>query len=400
MNSNSTDERTTQGAQVRLPTGSPTPEKAARPGALTHTFKTLALENPVLLLALVGLVAGTVLRFWAGLPGPGNGVWLATLVLGGAPVVYRTVLGMLRGNFASDVVAMLAIVVAVVMGQSFAGLVIVIMQLGGEALEKYSLRRASSSLEGLLARAPHMAQRKTASGLESVAVEEVRVGDTLLVRPGNLIPVDGELLSAQAEIDEAALTGEALSAPKFRGAALLSGSVNVGDAFKLRATHLSRDSKYSQIVALVQKAQGEKPPLQHLADRYAVWFTPVTLLTAGLGWLITGQLDTILAVLVVATPCPLILAVPVAVISGINRAASFGVIVKGGTAIEHIGQAQAMVFDKTGTLTFGAPTVQRGGTPPANFREKEPSSQVRAVALIPSCLEDVPSLQGFAVREN
>ena len=358
MNSNSTDERTTQGAHVRLPTGPPSPEKAARPVTLIHTLKTLTLENPVLLLALVGLIVGAVLRFGAGLLGPGNLVWLATLIVGGAPVVYRTVRGMLRGNFASDVVAMLAIVVAVVMGQSFAGLVIVIMQSGGEALEKYSLRRASSSLEGLLARAPHLAQRKTAFGLESVAVEAVRVGDTLLVRPGDLIPVDGELLSAQAEIDEAALTGEALSAPKLSGAALLSGSVNVGDAFELRATHLSRDSKYSQIVALVQKAQGEKPPLQRLADRYAVWFTPVTLLTAGLGWLITGQVDTILAVLVVATPCPLILAVPVAVISGINRAASFGIIVKGGTAIEQIGRAQAMVFDKTGTLTYGSPTVQ------------------------------------------
>ena len=296
----------TQDAQVRLNAGSPSAQNAARPLSLTHTLWTLTLENPVLLLALVGLITGAVLRFWVGLPGPGNGVWLATLILGGAPVVYRTVRGMLRGNFASDVVAMLAIVVAVVMGQSFAGLVIVIMQSGGEALEKYSLRRASSSLEGLLARAPRVAQRKTASGLERVGVEEVRMGDTLLVRPGDLIPVDGELLSIQAEIDEAALTGEALSAPKLRGAALLSGSVNLGDAFELRATHLSSESKYSQIVALVQKAQAEKPPLQRLADRYAVWFTPVTLLTAGLGWLITGQLETILAVLVVATPCPLI----------------------------------------------------------------------------------------------
>jgi len=359
MKSKATGERMTHDAQVRLSVSSPPPEKAARPGTLTHTLWTLTLENPVLLLALVGLMAGAVLRFGAGLPGPGNLVWLATLIVGGAPVVYRTVRGMLRGNFASDVVAMLAIVVAVVMGQSFAGLVIVIMQSGGEALEKYSLRRASSSLEGLLARAPHLAQRKTASGLEEVSVEDVRVGDTLLVRPGDLIPVDGELLSIQAEIDEAALTGEAISAPKLRGAALLSGSVNVGDAFELRATHLSKDSKYSQIVALVQKAQAEKPPLQRLADRYAVWFTPVTLVTAGLGWLITGQLDTILAVLVVATPCPLILAVPVAVISGINRAASFGIIVKGGTAIEQIGRAQAMVFDKTGTLTHGSPTVER-----------------------------------------
>ncbi len=319
----------------------------------------LLRENPVFLLALVGLIVGTVVRFGLHLPGPANLVWLATLVVGGAPVVYRTVVGMLHGNFASDVVAMLAIVVAVIMGQSFAGLVIVIMQSGGEALEKYSLRRASSSLAQLLARAPSVARRRTDTGIEEVGVEQVRVGDTLLVRPGDLIPVDGELLSAEAEIDEAALTGEAISAPKLIGAALLSGSVNAGGVLELRATHASIDSKYSQIVRLVQKAQQEKPPLQRLADRYAVWFTPVTLLTAGLGWLITGRFETVLSVLVVATPCPLILAVPVAVISGINRAASFGIIVKGGTAIEQIGRAQAMVFDKTGTLTHGSPTVEQ-----------------------------------------
>ena len=347
----------TQDAQPQL-SASPSPGKVTRQGMIRPLW-TFAHENPIFLLALVGLILGTVVRFGLHLPGPANAVWLATLVLGGAPVVYRTVVGMLHGNFATDVVAMLAIVVAVIMGQSFAGLIIVIMQSGGEALEKYSLRRASSSLEQLLARAPSAAHRKSGAGIEEITVEQVRVGDTLLVRPGDLIPVDGELLSAEAEIDEAALTGEAITAPKQLGAALLSGSVNAGGAFELRATHASIDSKYSQIVALVQKAQQEKPPLQRLADRYAVWFTPVTLLTAGLGWLITGRFETVLAVLVVATPCPLILAVPVAVISGINRAASFGIIVKGGTAIEQIGRAQAMVFDKTGTLTYGSPTVER-----------------------------------------
>ena len=347
----------TQNVQPGLSTNPPAAKGTVRgPG---HGLWTFARGNPIFLLALVGLIVGTVLRFGVHLPGPANLIWLATLVLGGVPVVYRTVVGMLHGNFASDVVAMLAIVVAVIMGQSFAGLVIVIMQSGGEALEEYSLRRASSSLEHLLARAPSAAHRKTDTGIEEVTVGQVRIGDTLLVRPGDLIPVDGDLLSMEAQIDEAALTGEAITAPKRLGAALLSGSVNVGDAFELRATHTSIDSKYSQIVALVQKAQGEKPPLQRLADRYAVWFTPVTLLTAGLGWLITGHVGTVLAVLVVATPCPLILAVPVAVISGINRAASFGIIVKGGTAIEQIGRAQAMVFDKTGTLTYGSPTVKQ-----------------------------------------
>ena len=349
-------------AAVVRPAATPTGPRPDRVGADQRPpsrLWTFARQNPVLLCALIGLLTGAVLRFGFGQPGIANLIWLGTLVLGGAPVVYRTALGMLHGNFATDVVAMLAIVVAVVMGQSFAGLVIVIMQSGGEALEAYSLRRASSSLEQLLARAPRSAHRVTAQGLEEISAEQVQIGDRLVVRSGDLIPVDGDLLSDGAQIDEAALTGEATTAPKVQGAALLSGSVNAGDAFEMRAGALSADSKYARIVSLVQQAQGDKPPLQRLADRYAVWFTPVTLLTAGLGWLITGRADTVLSVLVVATPCPLILAVPVAVISGINRAASLGIIVKGGAAIEQIGRVQAMVFDKTGTLTFGSPSVEQ-----------------------------------------
>jgi heavy metal translocating P-type ATPase len=192
-----------------------------------------------------------------------------------------------------------------------------------------------------------------------------------------------------------------LSAAKKMGEALLSGSVNAGDAFEMEATHLSVDSKYDKIVELVRKAQEEKPPLQRLADRYAVWFTPVTLVMCALGWLITGNPHTILSVLVVATPCPLILAVPVAIISGINRAASFGIIVKGGTAIEQIGRAQAIVFDKTGTLTFGSPTVDQvvafNGTAPAEIMRlaggaEQLSGHVLAQALAQAALKQSGSL--------
>jgi heavy metal translocating P-type ATPase len=316
-------------------------------------------ENPIPFVALIGLVSGAIARFGAGRADVADFIWLATLIIGGLPVVFETTKGMLKGNFASDVVAMLAIITAVLTQEYFAGVIIVLMQSGGEALENYSLRRASSSLEKLLSRAPRIAHRRSDSNIEDIQVEQVQIGDMLVVRPGDLIPVDGKLLSEQAEIDEAALTGEPLTAPKKTDDILMSGSVNVGNAFEMRATQRSVDSKYAKIVELVRKAQEEKPPLQRLADRYAVWFTPVTLVMCALGWLITGNAHTILAVLVVATPCPLILAVPVAIISGINRAASFGIIVKGGTAIEQIGRAQAVVFDKTGTLTFGKPSVDQ-----------------------------------------
>jgi len=314
-------------------------------------------ENPIPLLALIGLLIGAALRFLIGKPDLADAVWLLVLVVGGAPTVWRTIQKMRKGDFASDVVAMLAIVTAVIMREYFAGVIIVIMQTGGEALEAYSLRRASSSLEQLLARAPRIAHRKVADQITEINVAQVKVNDTLVVRPGDLIPVDGALLSLQAEINESALTGEPLTRTKQSNDPLLSGSVNEGDAFEMTASKLANESKYAQIVQLVRNAQEEKPPLQRLADQYAVWFTPVTLIMAALGWLITGTPTTILAVLVVATPCPLILAVPVAVIGGINRAAAVGIVVKSGTAIEQIGQVAVMVFDKTGTLTFGTPTV-------------------------------------------
>jgi heavy metal translocating P-type ATPase len=334
-------------------------------------------ENPIPPFALLGLIAGTVLTFWVHpqhitelITGGSfafgwqdldiaDWVWLVTLVVGGAPLVWSTLKGMLRGRFASDVVAMLAILTAVVMGEYFAGVIVVLMQSGGEALERYGLRRASSSLEHLLARAPRTARRKQADRLEEIDVAEVAIGDHLVVRPGELIPVDGTLLSPSADVDESAVTGEPLAAGKQRDDRLLSGSVNAGGPFEMQATALSSQSQYARIVALVRQAQDEKPPIGRLADQYAVWFTPLTLLMCALGWFITGDPRTILAVLVVATPCPLILATPIAVISGINRAADRGIIVKGGAAIEQVGRAKAVVFDKTGTLTLGTPVLDR-----------------------------------------
>jgi heavy metal translocating P-type ATPase len=318
---------------------------------------TFLRHNPLPALVLAGLAGGVLARFGAGQPALARWIWLAALVIGGTPLVVTTLRGMLRGNFASDVVATLSIVTALIMGEYFAGLIIVLMQSGGEALERFSLRRASSALEQLLARAPRRAQRVDGSRLVEIDVDEVRAGDLLVVRPGDLVPVDGTLISEHGAIDESALTGEPLTRAKRAGDRLLSGGVNRGHAAEMRATAVAAASQYAKMVELVRRAQQEKPPLQRLADRYAVWFTPATLAMCAFGWLITGEPRTILAVLVVATPCPLILAVPVAVIGGVNRAARSGIIVKGGAALEQIGRARAVVFDKTGTLTYGTPAV-------------------------------------------
>ena len=300
-------------------------------------------------LAAIGLVAGLVTR--------SDAVLLVTVVVGGAPLVLKTLVGLVRGRFAADVVAMLAIVTAVVLGQYFAGAIIVLMQSGGEALEAYAMRRASSSLEALLARAPKVAHVLRGADLIDVTVDTVRVGDVLVIKPGELVPVDAEVSEGTSTVDQSALTGEPLPIRAVAGTALMSGSINLEGALQVRALRPSEQSQYQQIVRLVERARQEKPPIQRLADRFAVWFTPLTLAMCGVAYLVTGSPTSVLAVLVVATPCPLILATPVAVIAGISRAAELGVIVKNGAAIEQLGRARAMVFDKTGTLTLGQPSV-------------------------------------------
>jgi heavy metal translocating P-type ATPase len=314
---------------------------------------------PLPVFALAGMLIGGVLALAFDGWGDARLVWYFTLIVGGAPVVIKTIRGILNRKFAADIVAMLAIVTAIATDEAFAGVVIVLMQTGGEAFDDYGFRRASSSLEELIARAPRLARRKKDGSFEEVRVEEVRIGELLVVRPGDLIPVDGSVDGGIAQVDESALTGEPLPRTKKRGDPLLSGSVNVGSAFEMRATKISGESQYSKIVELVRKAQGEKPPIQRLADRYAVWFTPITAAIAILSLLLTRSVDAFLAVLVVATPCPLILATPLAVISGVNRAAKEGIIVKSGGAIEQIGRGRVVIFDKTGTLTYGTPSIER-----------------------------------------
>ena len=266
---------------------------------------------------------------------------------------------MLHRRFASDVVALLAIVVAILMNNAFPGLIIVLMQSGGKALEDHAFKKASSSLDILLERSPRLAHRKKDQDLEEINVADVKVGDLLLVRPGDLIPVDGKITCEQAEIDESSLTGEPLAKIKKIGEPVFSGTINIGNAFEMSADKISGESQYSKIVQLVRKAQQEKAPIQRLADRYAILFTPITIFTSLLGWLLTNNAETVLAVLVVATPCPLIFATPVAIISGINKAARSNIIIKTGAAIEQIGKTQVVVFDKTGTITFGIPAIEK-----------------------------------------
>ncbi len=320
----------------------------------------ISKRYPIPVFAIAALVAGAIIQLVFGEPSIARWVWYGALIIGGLPIIWGTFRGILRGKFASDVVAMLAIIAAILMDQAFAGVVVVLMQSGGEAIEDYGLRRATSSLDALLAHAPRLARRKNPNGsIDIINVNQVRVGDHLVVRPGDLVPVDGEIISGKSEIDESALTGEPIPRAKSNGDKVLSGAINLNGGLEIRADKISQDSEYARIVELVKKAQEEKPPIQRLADQYAVYFTPITLAVSAIGFLITFNPVTILAVLVVATPCPLILATPIAVISGVNKAAKRGIIVKGGAAIEQMGRTRVVAFDKTGTITFGAPFVEK-----------------------------------------
>lgn len=286
-------------------------------------------------------------------------IWYTGLLLTGVPVIWTTLRQAARGHFATDLVAMLAVVGAVALDEPLAGLVIVLMQTGGEALEHYAEGRASAAVRELEAAAPRLAHRLRDGAVEDLRAEDVRIGDVLLVRPGELVPCDSVVLSGRSAVDVSRLTGEPMPLSASEGTELASGSGNGEGALTVRATALASESQYARIVELVRSAQASKAPLQRLADRYAVWFTPITLVVCAIAWWWSGDPRRALAVLVVATPCPLILATPIAIIGGINRAARRQVIVRHGGALEQIGACTAAVFDKTGTITIGRPEVER-----------------------------------------
>jgi len=305
------------------------------------------------------LVAGALLAWVPGAAAWRERVWYAGLVLTGIPVSWKTLRGMLRGEFAADVVAMLAIIGAIALQQPLAGLVVVLMQTGGEALETYAVARASGAVAALEADAPRHAHRIVEQGVNDIDASAIVPGDMLLVRPGELVPCDGTVLSGTSHVDTSRLTGEPVPVKAVAGTNLLSGSVNQEGALSIRAVRTSQESQYARIVELVRSAQASKSPLQRTADRVAVWFTPLTLAFCVAAWFISHDWTRVLAVLVVATPCPLILAAPVAIIGGINRAARRAIIVRNGGALEALANVRTAVFDKTGTLTIGKPRVTR-----------------------------------------
>ncbi len=309
--------------------------------------------------ALLLLGAGAVARFGWPTAGASTSIWTIGLVLTGAPTVFRTLRNALAGRFAADLVAALAIIGAVWLAQPVAGLGIVLMQTGGEALERFAEGRASDAVRALEEAAPRTAHRIDGTRLDDITADAIRVADVLLVRPGELMPCDAIVVDGRSHVDVSRLTGEPLPVVATPGTRLMSGTVNGEGTLTVRAVATAGESQYAHIVALVASAQASKARLQRLADRYAVWFTPFTLVVCAIVFAVTHDPVRVLAVLVVATPGPLILATPIAFIGGINLAAQRHIIVRTGDALERLAGVTTVVFDKTGTLTIGRPAVHR-----------------------------------------
>ena len=309
---------------------------------------------PVVALALLLVSSGLWL---AGRADLASWALLSIIVLGAVPLIWEILRQVAHREFGVDVIALLAITGSVLLKEYLAGAIIVLMLSGGTALEAFALRRARQSLSALAERAPRSAHIWQDDHLVTIAAEDVAVGMEVVVKPGELIPVDGLVIKGASSVSEADLTGEPVPVNKASGQMVLSGSVNLDSVLEVRATKRSADSQYAQIIRLVEQAQQHKAPIHRLADRYGVWFTVLALAMAGASWLISGDSVYALAVLVVATPCPLILATPIAIMSGIDLAARRGVIVKSGATIEQLGEVDVAVFDKTGTLTLGTPRL-------------------------------------------
>jgi len=257
------------------------------------------------------------------------------------------------GSYGIDILAITAIVTAVVLGEYWAAIVVGIMLTGGESLEDYAEHRAKSELTALLQRVPQKATIMRGRRAIEVAVHEVKVGDKVILKPGEVVPVDAVILEGSGNFDESALTGESLPVAKQPGDTILSGSSNVDGAITVRCLHSAKDSQFEQIVKLVRAASNSKAPFVRMADKYAIPFTIIAYTIAGCAWIYSGDPNRFLEVIVVATPCPLILAAPIAIISGMSRSAKAGIIIKHGGALEALAQAKTIAFDKTGTLTLG-----------------------------------------------
>lgn len=312
----------------------------------------------IAVLALAGIVTHLVLRFGFDAKTSTQHIpLLITLIIGGLPMLYDLLRKLLKLEFGSDLLGGVSIITSVVLGEYLAGSIIVLMLAGGEALESFALRSASSVLAALAKRMPSIAHRKTDANIADAALAEIAVGDTLVIYPHEICPADGEVTEGHGVMDESYLTGEPFQITKTTGSPVISGAINGETALTIRTTKLAADSRYAKIMEVMRESESKRPQLQRLGGQLGAIYTPVALAVALLAWFLSGDSLRFLAVLVIATPCPLLLGIPIAIISSISLCARRAIIVKSPVVLEQIAGCRTAIFDKTGTLTYGEPAL-------------------------------------------
>lgn len=279
------------------------------------------------------------------------------IVAGGLPLLAQIVAKLLKGDFGADLMAIIALITAAILGEYLAGVLIIIMLSGGQALEFYAMRKASSVLRLLAERMPSVAHRKNGTEIEDIALDQIKIGDEIVIYPHETAPVDGVVIEGHGTMDESYLTGEPYSITKTPGVGVLSGAINGEAVLVIRAEKIASDSRYAQIMHVMQDAEQKRPAIRRIGDQIGAIFAPFALLVAVAAWYFTGDSTRFLAVLVVATPCPLLIAIPITLISAISMAAKRGIIIKDPTVLERLPTCRTAIFDKTGTLTYGKPEV-------------------------------------------
>ena len=330
------------------------------PGRFWESLADLGRRKTTVIAAfsVAAIILHLILRFgFRTSPGAFQIPLWATLTLGGIPLVYELLSKLLKREFGSDLLAGISIVTSVLLGEYLAGSIVVLMLSGGEALESYALKSASSVLAALAQRMPSVAHRKQGSEILDVALEEIAVGDALVVYPHDICPVDGVVIEGHGVMDESYLTGEPFQITKTSGSTVISGAINAESALTIQATKRAGDSRYAKIMEVMRESEAKRPQLRRLGDQLGAIYTPVAVAVAILAWMITGEAVRFLAVLVIATPCPLLIAIPVAIIGSISLCARRAIIVKSPVVLEQIAECRTAIFDKTGTLTYGEPKL-------------------------------------------
>ena len=347
--------------------GTPKPLAETPPARPWYSPASLWLRKSTVIAAIsvLGILLHLVLRLGFRMePGASSIPLLATLAVGGLPLLYDLLRKLLKREFGSDLLGGISIITSVLLGEYLAGSIIVLMLAGGEALENYALGSASSVLAALAKRMPSIAHRKRESQIVDVSLAEVALGDCLVIYPHDICPVDGTVIEGHGTMDESYLTGEPFQITKTSGSTVISGAVNGESVLTIHATQLAADSRYSKIMEVMRESESKRPNLRRLGDRLGAFYTPVALVVAALAWGLSGEAIRFLAVLVIATPCPLLLAIPIAIIGSISLCARRAIIVKSPVVLEQIAECRVAIFDKTGTLTYGEPKLTEQLTAP------------------------------------